>query len=158
MCWCTYQNMSNHPSDAIRSCATVTLRGKESVAEDSSTVGRVLKGNPGDGFTGNGNPNQGPDGCKKVFQFNMLGHPKDASIPECSNEGKRIFVERSGQNQVRLYICLFVLYLTWPCSNSFPPLFRFPCTSVELIPMWLNSPRLTRATASTSAAQVYRRC
>lgn len=51
----------------------------------------MLKGPPGS-----------PEG-KKVFNFNMVGHPKDSTIPSCDNNGKRIFVESSKQTKVEVY-------------------------------------------------------
>lgn len=66
------------------------LRGEETNSELKSTS-RVLKGPPGS-----------PEG-KKVFNFNMVGHPKDSTIPSCDNNGKRIFVESSKQTKVEVY-------------------------------------------------------
>lgn len=67
------------------------------------TVARVGKdaSNQDRALCGNGKPT-GPD-AKKVFQFNMIGHPKDASIPSCNNNGGRIFVERGGRSDVSIF-------------------------------------------------------
>uniref|UniRef100_A0A6U6JWS4 Secreted protein n=1 Tax=Odontella aurita TaxID=265563 RepID=A0A6U6JWS4_9STRA len=71
--------------------ASAALRGEEPKRELKSNS-RALKGGP---------PGS-PEG-KKVFSFNMVGHPKDPTIPSCNNNGNRIFVESTGNSKIEVY-------------------------------------------------------